>query len=316
MALVTEQLLPLSVPYLELRQRLANRDRGLREKVMSLSEAVSTIRDHDHVAIGGNTFSRTPFALVWELVRQKKRHLTVSRSITSTEGDLLLAGSCVDRYMTSWFSQGIIWGLSRVMRDFVENQKVIYEEWSHMSLGMMYRAGAMGLPFIPTRAMMGSDMPAALHTPIETMECPYTGDEVLLLPALNPNVALIHVQRADIYGNAQYDGLPFMDADIAMAADRVILTTEKIVSNDEIRSMPDHTRIPFMAVDAVVECPFGAAPHECAGFNDPNYEHMSFYAEKTRSGGLDAALEYMQDYVFEPRNWQEFVQKIGVSGQA
>lgn len=316
MTLATEPLPSTSIPYLDLRRRLSARDRGLREKVMSLPEAVATISDHDHVAIGGNTFSRTPFALVWELVRQQKRHLTVSRSITSTEGDFLLAGGCVDRYMTSWFSQGIIWGLSRVMRDYVENGKVIYEEWSHMSLGMMYRAGAMGLPFIPTRVMMGSSMPAALRSTVETMDCPYSGDKVMLLPAVNPNVALIHVQRADVYGNAQYDGLPFMDADIAMAADRVILTTEKIVSNDEIRAAPDHTRIPFMAVDAVVECPFGAAPHECAGHYDPDYDYMGSYAEKTRSGGVDAARDHMNEYIYEPKDWNEFVRKLGLGGKA
>lgn len=306
---------PPDVPgYPDLRKRLAGRDRGLREKNMSLSAAIATIRDHDHVAIGGNTFSRTPFAGVWELVRQKKRHLTISRSITSTEGDFLLAGECVDKYMTSWFSQGILWGLSRVMRDYVENGKVIYEEWSHMSLGMMYRAGALGIPFIPTRVMMGSGLPDALVTRVETMTCPYTGDPLLLLPALNPDVALIHVQRADIYGNAQYDGLPFMDIDLAMAADRVILTTEKIIPNDEIRKAPDNTKIPFLAVDAVVEVPYGAVPHECAGFYDPLYSRMDEYAEFTRMHGVDGAREYMNKYIYEPRDWNGFLDKIGVPG--
>ncbi|RUM99217.1 CoA transferase subunit A [Pseudaminobacter arsenicus] len=306
------QSAPDTPHYVDLRARLAKRDRGLRDKVMSLSEAIGTIADGDHVAIGGNTFSRTPFAAIWELVRQQKKRLTVSRSITSTEGDFLLAGGCVDKYMTSWFSQGILWGLSRVMRDFVENGKVTYEEWSHMSLGMMYRAGALGIPFLPTRVMMGSGMPEALVTSLETMTCPYSGDKLLLLPALNPNVALIHVQRADKYGNAQYDGLPFMDADMAMAADRVILTTEKIISNDDIRNAPDHTKIPFMAVDAVVEVPYGAAPHECAGFYEPFYKHMDEYADFTRKNGVPGALDYMQEHIFEPRDWTGFLKKLGV----
>lgn len=303
---------PDTPSYHDLRARLVRRDRGLREKVMSLSEAISTISDGDHVAIGGNTFSRTPFASIWEIVRQEKKHLTVSRSITSNEGDFLLAGGCVDKYMTSWFSHGILWGLSRVMRDYVENGKVIYDEWSHMSLGMMYRAGALGIPFIPTRVMIGSDMPKALVTRLETMTCPYTGDPLLLLPALNPNVALIHVQRADKYGNAQYDGLPFMDADIALAADRVILTTERIISNDEIRAAPDHTKIPFMAVDAVVEVPYGAAPHECAGFYDPFYKLMDDYSDLTRRDGVSGALDFMQKHVFDPDDWSGFLEKIGV----
>lgn len=312
---VHQQSAPDTLPYLDLRKRLASRNRGLRDKVVSLSEAIATIRDGDHVAIGGNTFSRTPFASVWEIVRQKKKRLTVSRSITSTEGDFLLAGGCVDKYMTSWFSQGIVWGLSRVMRDYVENSKVTYEEWSHMSLGMMYRAAAMGLPFIPTRVMMGSTMPEALVTKLETMTCPYTGDPVLLLPALYPDVALIHVQRADKYGNAQYDGLPFMDADIAMAADRVILTTEKIIANDEIRQAPDHTKIPFLAVDAVVEVPYGAAPHECAGHYDPFYKRMDEYADFTRKNGVEGALDYMREHIFEPRDWNAFLAKIGVEAK-
>jgi glutaconate CoA-transferase, subunit A len=298
--------------YLDLRSRLASRDRGLRDKVMSLTDAIATIRDGDHVAIGGNTFSRTPFASVWEIVRQRRKNLTVSRSITSTEGDFLLAGGCVNKYMTSWFSQGIVWGLSRVMRDHVENGRVIYEEWSHMSLGMMYRAGAMGIPFMPTRVMMGSGMPDALVTRLERMDCPYTGDPLLLLPALNPDVALIHVQRADRFGNAQYDGLPFMDADMAMAADRVILTTEKIIDNDEIRAAPDHTKIPFMAVDAVVEVPYGAAPHECAGHYDPFYARMDDYAELTRSQGVQGAQRYLEDNVYGPADWNGFLSNIGI----
>jgi glutaconate CoA-transferase subunit A len=301
--------------YRKLRARLSERDRGLRDKVMSLRDAIATIKDGEHVAIGGNTFSRTPFAAVWELVRQRRSRLSVSRSITSAEGDFLLAGDCVDKYMTSWFSQGLPWGLSRVMRDYVENGKVVYEEWSHMSLGMMYRAGAMGIPFLPTRVMMGSGMPAALATRIERMTCPYSGDPLLLLPALNPHVALIHVQRADKYGNAQYDGLPFMDADMALAADRVILTTERIIDNDEIRAAPDQTRIPFMTVDAVVEIPFGAAPHECAGCYDASYKSMDAYADLTRRGGTAAALDFMRDHIYGASDWNGFLQKLGIGGK-
>jgi len=304
---------PRPVPgYRDLRQRLAARDRGLRDKTASLRDAIATIRDGDHVAIGGNTFSRTPFAAVWEIVRQHRKHLIVSRSITSTEGDFLLAGGCVDKYVTSWFSQGLPWGLSRIMRDYVENKRVVYEEWSHMSIGMMYRAGAMGIPFLPARVMMGSGMPDALSTRVETMQCPYSGDPLFLLPAMNPDVALIHVQRADRFGNAQYDGLPFMDADLALAADRVILTTERIIENDEIRAAPEHTKIPFMAVDAVVEVPKGAAPHECAGCYDASYKTMDAYGDLTRQGGTAAALEYIREYIYESADWNGFIRKLGL----
>ena len=121
------------------------------------------------------------------------------------------------------------------------------------------------------------------------MTCPFTGEQVVLLPALNPDVALIHVQRCDAYGNAQLDGLQFMDIDMAMAANRVILTTERIVSNDQIRRTPDQTRIPFFTVDAVVEAPMGCAPHECYGLYEPFFAHLDDYAELTAKDPREGA---------------------------
>ena len=114
------------------------------------------------------------------------------------------------------------------------------------------------------------------------IDCPFTGEKLVLVPALNPDVALIHVQRCDPYGNAQIDGLPFMDLDLAMAAHRVILTTEQIVSNEQIRRRPDHTKIPFLAVDAVVEVRFGSAPHECYGLYEPLFRHLDGYAAQLK----------------------------------
>ena len=183
--------------------------------------------------------------------------------------------------VTSWFSQGLIWGVSKVMRHYIENKLAVFEEWSHMSMGLRYRAGAMGIPFMPSRTMLGSDVGKRLGDDFKSMTCPFTNEEVGLLPALNPDVALIHVQRCDPYGNAQLDGLQFMDLDIAMAAKRVILTTERIVSNEQIRRTPDQTRIPFFTVEAVVEAPIGCAPHECYGVYEPFFSHLDDYAALT-----------------------------------
>ncbi len=251
-------------PYLELREELRNRDKSLREKVVTLEEAAATIRDGELVGIGGSTLSRTPMAMIWALIRARKKHLSVCRSIVSSEGDLLFGSGICDRIMTSWFSQGIVWGVSKVMRHHVESGATVYEEWSHMAMGMRFRAGAMGLPFLPMRSMLGSDL-VGRRPEVKPMTCPFTGEDLLLIPALNPDVAIIHVPRCDAYRNAQMDGLQFMDIDLAMAAKRVILTTERIISNDQIRRMPDQTKIPFFTVEAVVEVPYGAAPHECSG---------------------------------------------------
>ena len=159
--------------YKELREIAEQKDRGLREKVMSLKDAIGLIRDGDHVASGGCHYSRTAMAAIWEIIRQKKKNLVYSRSITSTEGDLLLVSGVTQHIVTSWFSPGVTWGVSRVMRHYTQQKLAVFEEWSNMSLGLRYRAGAMGVPFIPARVMLGSDLFPRLAD-IKQMECPFT----------------------------------------------------------------------------------------------------------------------------------------------
>ena len=303
---------PAVKSYHDLRKATASRDRGLREKVMSLEEAASLVNDGDHVAIGGCTISRTPVAMLWALIRAGRKNLKVSRSIVSTEGDLLFGSGAANHIMTSWFSQGIVWGVSKVMRHYTERKLAQFEEWSHMSMGLRYRAGAMGVPFMATRSMIGSDVGRRVQDQVKPMTCPFTGEPLLLLPALNPDVALIHVQRADRYGNAQMDGLQFMDIDIAMAANRVILTTERLISNDQIRRAPDQTRIPFFTVDAVVEVPYGCAPHECYGLYEPFFGHLDYYAGLTSKDPVVGVNKYLDEYYRAPASWSEYLAKLGV----
>ena len=134
------------------------------------------------------------------------------------------------------------------------------------------------------------------------MTCPFTGEKLLLLPALNPDVALIHVQRCDPYGNAQMDGLQFMDIDIAMAANRVILTTERIVSNDQIRRTPDQTRIPFFAVEAVVEVPTAARRTSATALYEPFFEHLDYYAARTVEGPGQGCRTYLDELLLRARS--------------
>jgi glutaconate CoA-transferase subunit A len=297
--------------YAELRHRLAQRDRSLREKVVSLEEAASFVHDGDSVGIGGSTMSRTPMGMIWALIRARRKKLTCSRGIVSSDGDLLFASGACDHIITSWFSQGILWGVSKVMRHYVETGKARYDEWSHMAVGMRFRAGAMGVPFMPIRSMLGSGVLQQRPEAVE-IDCPFTREKVLLVPALNPTVALIHVQRCDAYGNAQIDGLQFMDVDLAMAADRVILTTERIVSNDQIRRAPDQTKIPFFAVDAVVELPFGCAPHECYGVYEPMMRHMEYYVGLVNKDPVAGMQEYLDRFVYGPQSWTGFLDLIGM----
>ena len=298
-------------PYLQLREELSRRDKSLREKVVTLEDATSFVQDGMSVGIGGSTMSRTPMAMIWALIRARKKHLSCSRSIVSTDGDLLFGSGVCDHMITSWFAQSILWGLSKVMRHHIEKGSARYDEWSHMAVGMRFRAGAMGVPFMPIRSMLGSDV-LKQRPEAKEIDCPFTGEKLLLVPALNPDVALIHVQRCDAYGNAQIDGLQFMDIDLAMAANRVILTTERIVSNDQIRRAPDQTKIPFFAVDAVVELPFGCAPHECYGAYEPMMQHMETYVAQVNGDPIGGLKDYLDRYVYEPKSWTEFLSLIGM----
>jgi glutaconate CoA-transferase, subunit A len=301
----------VSEHYLDLRRRLAGRDRSLHEKVVTLEEAARLVKDGETVGVGGSTLSRTPMAMIWALVRAGRRRLTCARGITSSEGDWLLASGACDHIVTSWFSQGIVWGISRVMRHHVENGLARFDEWSHMAMGMRLRAGAMGVPFLPMRSMLGSDV-LRQRPEAREMNCPYTGEKLLLVPALNPDVALIHVQRCDAYGNAQIDGLQFLDIDLAMAANRVILTTERIISNDQIRRAPDHTRIPFFAVEAVVEVPFGCAPHECSNVYEPFFRHMDYYTALVNKDPVNGMADYLERYVRGPKSWTDYLGMLGL----
>ncbi|MDC7788746.1 CoA transferase subunit A [Rhodoplanes sp. TEM] len=303
---------PLVKDYETLRREIAARDRGLREKVMSLDEAAQLVADGDHVAIGGCTLSRTPMAMIWSLIRARRTGLTVSRSITSTEGDLIFASGLGRKIVSSWFSQGIVWGISKVMRHHVEKGLAEFDEWSHMAMGLRYRAGGMGIPFMPVRSMIGSDVGRIRADEVRPMRCPFTGEELLAVPALNPDVALLHVQRADAYGNAQLDGLQFMDIDIAMAAKKVILTTERIVSNDQIRRAPDHTRIPFFTVEAVVEVPYGSAPHECYGQYEPIFAQLDRYAALTAKDPIGGVKQYLDEMVYGPKDWAGYLAEVGL----
>jgi glutaconate CoA-transferase, subunit A len=298
--------------YAELCRRTKERDRSLRDKVMSLEAAAALVPDGASIGIGGSTLSRTPMAMIWALIRAGRKDLHCARGITSSEGEWLFASGASRHLITSWFSQGIVWGVSRIMRLYTETGRAHFEEWSHLAMGLRFRAGAMGVPFLPMRSMMGSDVIAQLPD-TRVIDCPFTGEKLVLVPALNPDFALIHVQRCDAYGNAQIDGLPFMDVDLAMTANRVILTTERIVSNDQIRRAPDQTKIPFMAVDAVVEAPFGSAPHECYGLYEPLFNHLDAYAAQIRQDPAEGMRAYLEHHVYGPKSWTEYLDRLGLA---
>jgi glutaconate CoA-transferase, subunit A len=297
--------------FIDARRRLEAKDRSLRDKRTSLAQAASLVKDGDHLAVGGCLYSRTPMAALREILRRRPTRLTLSRNLMCYEGEMFLVAGAAQDIVTSWMAIGLPWGLSRIVREFVEGGRARLEEWSHLAMGLRYRAGAMGVPFLPTLSMLGSDLQKT--TGAKTMTCPYTGAHLCLIPALFPDVAVVHVHRADCFGNAQIEGYPHMDADIASAASTVILTAEEIVETDEIRRHADRTAIPFFAVDAVVEAPYGAYPHECYGLYEADLDHIGAYAQRVAAEGPEAVRAYLQDYVYGPETFEVYLERFGRS---
>ncbi len=287
--------------------------RPVADKVMEAAEAVRLVRDGDLVAAGGTLYSRTPMALLFALLRRQPRPsgLALARPLSCYEAELLLVAGAAERLVTSWVGIGIPWGVSRVVRELVEGGRAVYEEWSHLGLGLRLKAAAMGVPFLPTVSMLGSD----LARPGDTHElaCPFTGEKVLLVPALHPDVALLHVHRADRFGNAQIDGYSHMDADMAAAARTVLVSAEEVVPPEVIRQRPEATVLPHFLVDAVVEAPMGAFPHECYGRYEADFAHFDDYTAAIRQDGLAAVSAYLDRHVHGQPDFAAFVASFGAA---
>ena len=300
---------PAEYDFIAARRRIEAKPKSAGEKLTSLEEAVARVKDGDQIGVGGCLFSRTPLALMREILRTRRRGLTLARNLTCNEGELFMAAGAVSRVMTAWMSIGLPWGVSKILRHYVETGAVALEEWSHLALGLRFRAGAMGVPFLPALTMLGSDLVGVGG--LKTIQDPYTGETLAAVPALFPDVALIHVHRADVFGNCQIEGYPHMDADIARAATTVLVTTEEIVPEEETRRYPDRTVIPGFAVDALVHVPFGSFPHECYGLYEADYDHFESYTAAINAQGSRAVVDYLDRYVYAPAGFVDYLDLFG-----
>jgi glutaconate CoA-transferase subunit A len=300
---------PAAFDFRAARRKLEAKPKSAGEKLTSIESAAALVQDGDIVAAGGCLFSRTPMGLVREILRQQRRGLTLVRNLMCTEGELMMVAGAAARVMTAWMSIGLPWGVSRIMREHVESGRVPLEEWSHLALGLRFRAAAMGVPFLPSLTMLGSDLMGVGG--VKTIECPYTGETLALIPALFPDVALLHVHRADRFGNCQIDGYPHMDGDIARAASTVVVTTEELISDGEVRRHPDRTVIPGFVVDALVHVPFGSYPHECYGLYEADFDHFTEYVSAIEARGSAAVVEYLDRYAYGPRTFGEYLDLFG-----
>jgi acyl CoA:acetate/3-ketoacid CoA transferase alpha subunit len=285
------------------------KSRMLTDKLMPLREAVSKFTyDGGYLAMGGFGHIRVSMAGIYEMIRQKRRNLVIAGKTAVHDVDVLIASGVVNRVECAYAFGHELRGLSPAGRRAVEGGKVkVVAELSNAAFQWRFKAAAMGLPWIPARIMMGTD--TFRYSSSKVVEDPYTGKPICLIPACYPDFAFIHVHRCDRYGNCQIDGTVIEDKELAMAAKRLIITTEEVVSEEEIRAVPDRTVIPFYMVDAVCEEPNGCHPGNMPLLYYSDEEHMAEWLSLSRSE--EGVKTYFDKYVYPIKDFVEYLDLVG-----
>ncbi len=280
------------------------------DKVRSLHDAVADdVHDDDSVAMGCALESLIPFAASYEIIRQKKRNLTLIGPISDMQFDQLIGAGCVKKIIASW-AGNVAAGLGHNYRRAAEAgipQPIEIEEHSNFTIGLGLQAGASGLPFLPTRTVKGSDFRNGSQ--FASVRCPFTDEELLAVRAIRPDVAVLHVQRADAQGNAQAWGNFGVMREAAMAAKKVILTCEEIVDHEVILSDPNRNVIPGFVVSSVVHEPFGSHPSPTQGYTRRDDNFFFEYHKATRS--REGFEKWLQKWVLEVKDHREFLELLG-----
>ncbi len=278
-------------------------------KVMSMKEAVArNLKSGDTLFLSGMQHGE-PAAAIHEIVRQKIDHLKLVCVLITTYS-LLIGEGLTDKIYTAWMMQDI-----KRSYAFGKAKKLgrlpVIEEYSHYALSTALLAGQMGVPYLPTKCMLGSDF-LKVNPNAKVTECPFTGEKVAAVRAIIPDCGIIHVQRADADGNAQKWGTLGMAVEGINASRKIIVSTEKIVDSDVIRRDPNRTLIPGYRVAAVVEQPWGAHPMHLAGFYGD--DQFGFYGEV----GLPEKYEaYLNKMVYGVKDWDEYLKvRHGIKGEA
>ena len=280
------------------------------DKRMSMAEAIGRfVADGDAVVIEGFTHLIS-FAAAHEIIRQRRRGLTLCRLTPDLVYDQMIAAGCARKLIFSWAGNpgaGPLYGFRRAVEEGV-TAPLELEESTHFGMVARFAAGAAKLPFLPLRTFTGSDLPG-VNPSIRSVRCPFTGEELPAVPALRPDVAIVHAQRADSEGNTQIWGLLGVQKEAAFAARRVIVVVEEIVDQAVVRGDPNRTLLPGFVVHAVVHEPWGCHPSYAQGYYDRDNEFYVGWREVSQDR---ARLErYLDEWVFGVADRREYVARMG-----
>jgi glutaconate CoA-transferase subunit A len=284
------------------------KSRKMVNKAMTLTKAIETfVHEGEYLALGGFGANRTPIAACHEILRQGRKNMGFCGHTSTHDFEVLCAGEVFDRADAGYIVGLEARGLSPCARRYMQSGKVKLTEWTNYSLSARLRAGAMGVPFIPTRNLLGTD--TFEYSASMIIECPYTGKKLALQPALYPDVAVIHVHESDVYGNVRVRGILKSDNDLARAAKRVIVTCERLITNEEIRRNPTETTFPYFLVDAVCEVPYGAYPGTMAYEYFSDEEHLREWLKVEEDPA--AFREFLQKNIYDCKDHHEYINKNG-----
>lgn len=276
-------------------------------KLVPLSEAIANyVNDGDVVYAAGFTHL-IPFAAGHEMIRQGKKDLTLARATPDLIYDQMVAAGCARKVIFSYMGNPGV-GSLRVVRSAIEQGKLEWEEYSHFGMITRLQAGASGLPFLPMKQTGATDLEAA-NSNIKRIQDPFGGKHVIVVPALNPDVAIVHVQRSDANGNAHLWGIIGEQKEAAFAAKKVILTAEEIVDESIIRSDPNRTMIPGIVVSAVCHVPFACHPSYAQGYYDRDNEF--YLAWDKISESAEATKQYLDEWIYGVKDRNEYWEKLG-----
>ena len=289
---------------------------------MSLSEAVRKfVHDGDHISLGGFTVNRNPMALAYEMIRQAKKNLHLYVHFQGQALDLLIGAGCVKAVELAYGANGRYATTCVRFRKAVEAGKIKFEDYTNYQMSLRFMAGAMGLPYLPTRSGLGTDIISKWGMDEDyrrsdlkispkkliTQEDPFGKEKLVLVPAINPDVTFIHVQLVDKEGTARIRGLDFTDSYQAKASKRLIVSCEEVC--DSLRGDPDMNQIPFYLTDAVVKCSYGSHPTACYGCYDYDSQHLIKYRELARDD--DNFKNYLEEYVLTVESHEEYLNRVG-----
>jgi len=282
------------------------------EKLTSLARAIAqNVRDGDTVFVGG--FGHlVPFAAAHEILRQRISRLAICRSGADILFDQMIAAGAVARVTFGYLGNPGL-GLGHAFRRAAQDGTVEIDEWTNFSIMLRLHAGRMGVPFMPARIMQIGDSPSGGRG-LMTVTCPYSGDELAAIPALVPDVALVHAQQADASGNVQIWGVDGDTVEGALASKRIVVTVERIVERSAIAAAPERTRIPAHRVSAIAEVAWGAHPSYAAGFYSRDDEHFREFDRISRdTGELDG---WLARWVYGAADRKTYLDLIGAQRRA